>query len=250
MQAWHIFVHSVRQVYGNLGAALRITAVLYVVQWVTILGLGAAFGSKMSVAGTDEAAMLGVAQALFAPAIISVVVLLVADIWIGVAWHRFVLTGERSTSFIPPFQGRRMLGYFGALLLLILVLGLALAALTLVLPLFTGPAHVIALMAVQVVVGAVAMRLSTVLPGIALEPGHPLTQGWTATRGHMGDFLLLSLICGALVTAVQTLGAALLSGVPLIYLAFIFLFQWAVTLVGISVVTTLYGHYIEKRALV
>ena len=143
-----------------------------------------------------------------------------------------------------------MLAYFGALMLLILVLGVGLAALTLILPLLSGAAHIVALMAVQVVIGALAMRLSTVLPGIALEPGHALTEGWVATRGHMADFLLLSLICGALVAAVQNLGMALLSGLPLLYLAFIFVLQWGVTLVGISIVTTLYGHYIEKRALV
>lgn len=254
MQAWHIFTHSVRQVYGNLGPALRITAVLYVVQWVIGLALGLAFGSRLSVAGTDQAAVMGVLKALFGPAILSIVVLMFAYIWIAVAWHRFVLTGERSATLIPRFDGRRMLGYFGALLVLFLMLGLVLAALTLLLPVveqvWGAAMHTLALLAVQVGLGALAMRLSTVLAGIALEPGHALTEGWTATRGHMADFLLLSLICGALVAGVQNLGAALLSGIPLAYLAFIIVLQWVVTMVGISIITTLYGHYVEKRALV
>ena len=254
MQAWHIFTHSVRQVYGNLGAALRITAVLYVVQWVIALTLGIAFGSRLSVAGTDQAAVLGVLQALFGPAILSFAVMMVADIWIAVAWHRFVLTGERSAGLVPLFEGRRMLGYFGALLLLFLILGLMLAALTLLLPVvekvWGSAAQTLALMAVQVVLGALAMRLSTVLAGIALEPGHALTEGWTATRGHMADFLLLSLICGALIAVAQNLGMALLSGMPMVYLAFIVVLQWVVMMTGISIITTLYGYYIEKRALV
>ena len=134
------------------------------------------------------------------------------------------------------------------------MLGLALAAAFLILPVVQqvagNAAYMLALLAAQVGLGAVAFRLASVLAGVALEPGHRLTEGWIATRGHMADFLLLSLICGAMVAVVQTLGATLLSGLPLLYLGFMFILQWAVTMTGISILTTLYGHYIEKRALV
>ena len=109
MQAWQILSHSVRQLSGNLAAALRMTAVLYVVQWVIALALGATLGSRMSQGGTDDAAVMGALSALFGPALLSFAVMMIADVWIAVAWHRYVLTSERSIGFVPLFEGRRML---------------------------------------------------------------------------------------------------------------------------------------------
>jgi hypothetical protein len=255
MQAWKIITHSVRQVFGNFGPAIRLSAVLYVVQWGIVLGLNAVFGAKLAVAGTGDAAELTAMKALFGPALLSFAVLLLADIWIAVAWHRYVLKGEQSRSLVPVFAGRRMLAYLGAMVLLFLVFGMLAAGTVLLASLAArlfGAGVLLNLVPVVFLIlgGGLMLRLSTVLAGFALEPGHRLTEGWQATRGHSLDFFLLALIVGVTINIVQNVTAALLSGVPLVLLVVSFLLQWVITMVGVSILTTLYGHYIEKRALV
>ena len=41
MKAWAIFVHSIRQVFGNLPEALQITALIYLAQMAVSVALGA-----------------------------------------------------------------------------------------------------------------------------------------------------------------------------------------------------------------
>jgi hypothetical protein len=94
------------------------------------------------------------------------------------------------------------------------------------------------------------LRLSTVLPGYALEPGHRVTEGWEATRGHSQTFFLLALLTGGAIVAIQGLADAVFAPLPLVFIVITFLLQWVVTMTGISILTTLYGHYVEKRALV
>ena len=255
MQVWKIITHSVRQVFGNFGPAIRISAVLYVVLWATVLVLDAAFGANLPVSGAGDAAEMTAMKALFGPALLSLVVLLLADIWIAVAWHRYVLKGEHSPGWLPVFQGRRMLGYFGAMIAMFLVFGLLVAGTLLVASLATRLIGNGALLSVVpavflVLAGGLMLRLSTVLAGYALEPGHRLIEGWEATRGQSLGFFLLALIVGVAINLVQAVTVALLSGTPLLFIAVSFLVQWVVTMVGISILTTLYGHYIQKRALV
>ena len=148
-----------------------------------------------------------------------------------------------------------MLGYFGAMIAMFLVFGLLVAGTLLVASLATRLIGNGALLSVVpavflVLAGGLMLRLSTVLAGFALEPGHRLIEGWEATRGQSLGFFLLALIVGVAINVVQAVTVALLSGTPLLFIAVSFLVQWVVTMVGISILTTLYGHFIQKRALV
>lgn len=255
MQAWKIFTHSVRQVFGNFGPAVRLSAVLYVAQWSILLVLEYLYGGQLSTARDGDVAELAAMRALFGPALLSLVVVLIADIWIAVAWHRYVLNREESAGLLPRFEGRRILGYFGGMVLLVLIVAVLAAGLalfgSLILGLFgQGPLLTAATLILGVVIGGLMLRVSTVLPGYALEPGHRISEGWVATRGHSQDFILLTLITAGGMGIIQTLVNLALSPLPLVYIVFTFGLQWVTTMVGISILTTLYGHYIEKRALV
>ncbi len=252
MKGVQIFTHSLRQVTGNMPAAIRVSGLLYVVQFVV--------GVLMAPAATDQESLqlaMEQGQVSFGAILLSGLVTVLSGVWIAVAWHRYVLR-EEGAGFLPVFLGGRFLGYFGKTLLIFLILlpiaaVLGVVATFLLIPFaqFGSPLGILmvtgALVYLPLVV--IGLRLSTILPGVALMPGQPLTAGWNATHGETANFVVLALL---------TLGMTLVVSVPS---AFVFAPQsvpailwnfaagWFVTMVGVSILTTLYGHYIEKRAL-
>lgn len=154
-----------------------------------------------------------------------------------------------------------MLGYFGksfliGLILIIpaLILGFVGGGLmTVMLKSGTGMVAAFLLMGliVYVPLATIGMRLCAMLPGAALEPGVPVFSGWEATRGAtltIVGVVVLSVICSL---ALDLLGTRLFAdsvGMP--SMVYTLVVQWIVTMVGVSILTTLYGYYVEKRPLV
>ena len=117
MKAVQIFTHAFRQVLGNLEAAIRISGLLFLVQFLA----GWALISRRF---PDEAALKAAAlsgQFPWFTVLISAVISLVAGLWIAVAWHRYVLVIEKP-GVLPVFHGDRILAYFGKGLLAGLIL--------------------------------------------------------------------------------------------------------------------------------
>lgn len=249
MKAWQIFIHSVRQVFGNFTDALRISGLIFIAQMMVVVALGlrptfaTATDTPMTTGGM--LVILGV-----------MLVMLTGSFWVAVAWHRFVLAQESKAGLLPPFHGAliwryfwRTLGIAAILMLVGVVIGMLLGLV--VMPLLGGIRYggllIPLLLAVPML--TVMYRFSTALPGLAL--GHELgfSAGWAATAGETGTMLQLAAISGV---------AGLLLGVPNLMLpeGSILMLLWDVVggwlqlMVGVSILTTLYGHYIEKRPLV
>ena len=274
MKGWQIFRHSVRQVFGNLGGALRVSAVLYLVQ----IGLTLAFLGTVTVGegGNLSQRMSGANSGaiVLAVAIITVVI----GLWIAVGWHRYVLLIEEP-GLVPKLHIDRVLGYFGKGFLIGLVMiipaivaGLLIAVVmtAIISAAFRGQilttdtvlplslqielSLVVLLMAVPIV--AIGLRLSAILPGVALKAGQPLFAGWAATATEMGTFLTLAAcsVTGIFVLSLPEMlwttpdHSLTLSAAPM--LMYQVVAQWVQIMVGVSILTTLYGHYIEKRVLV
>lgn len=256
MQAKRLLAHSIRQVFGNLRMALRISGVLYVIQWVVALTLGMTAARELQPVAGDQNAMTAALKGLFGPALLALVVVLITDFWVAVAWHRYVLKEEASRGIIPPFNARRILGYFGTALA---ILGMLIVPALLVSLLVGTTVHqllgygflpaLITQVLMQTLLGAFAFRMATVLAGVALEPGHKLSEAWQATDGETATFLELAFYCSLALAAADIAGSTLFGGVMVLQIAYNFAAQWVITMVGISILTTLYGHYIQKRAL-
>lgn len=244
MKAWHIFIHSVRQVFGNFNAALRMSAAIYVAQAAIAL----AFGPPVPAAGTDAAqtpeGLFGLAVTVFA--------FLVGSLWIAVAWHRYVLRVEDAPGAVPPFHGARMADYFVKSILIGLIAGavgavVGMLVAFLLVPLMGPAAGSLVPMVVMVPVFVVLYRFSAILPGIAMGEPVRFTAGWEATAGETGTMVGLAAI-SALASVLLGLPLLMLGGI--LALLWEFVANWVQLMVGISILTTLYGHYIEKRALV
>lgn len=251
MKGWQILKHSLRQVFGNLNGALQVSAVLYATQALVGLILGAGLVTQ----GGMRPGMMN--QSLWIGLLAAVIVAIFTSLWIAVSWHRHVLLGEQ-TGFVPVFRGDRIWAYvvrslgYG----IILAIGGALwgtvvtAALS---PLLMGEplAWAVALaILVYLPILVVGFRLTADVPSTALGAEVPFLSGWRATAGHTKDIAVMVVILIAIGLAVEMLGLMIFGRIPVINLIWSLTVGWLQMMVGVSILTTLYGHYIEKRDLI
>jgi hypothetical protein len=254
--AWSIFVHSLRQVFGNIGGALQVSGILMLAQ----AGILLTFGKALLMDQPAQRAMMEGGSFPWGQFLLAFLLIAIISLWIAVGWHRYILLNERPT-LVPALKLDRMLGYFGKSLLIGLILlvpafllGLVAGAVaTALLKGGTGLIGVFIVMGLVVYLPLVtiATRLATALPGVALEPGVPLFSGWEATKGAtwtIAGVVLLSLICFGGIELIATRVFPDPTALPAVVVSVVT--QWAATMVGVSILTTLYGHYVEKRSLV
>lgn len=257
MKGVDIFLHAVRMVLGNLSVAIRISAVLMVVQLLAVLLLGA--GSLFS--GEDTTARIEQGTYPLGGAFLGLVVMIVTGLWVAVSWHRFILREEVPAGPLPAFNAGAIGSYFlagiilGIILVLISVPVAFLAGIILAPFLIAGGgepgilAGFVLFVVVYLPVAYVAYRLSPVLPSAALQARMPLKEAWYATGTSGADFVVLTVVTVVAAWLIQLPAALLAPSAPLLAAILGFLANWASVLVGASILTTIYGHYVEKRAL-
>jgi hypothetical protein len=181
---------------------------------------------------------------------------------IAVNWHRYILRDE-----VP--RGREILRidalvlrYFGNMLLIMLAV---LAAITIIaIPLTLPPALVglpglgvflTAVVAIPVS-GILFLRLAVKLPAIALgRTDFHMREAWKASEGNtfamLGLFLLNLFIALAIIAAVLVLNAIFSLFGSVVGMAVEIAAQlagnWILTILGITVLTSLYGFLVENR---
>lgn len=243
-----LFLHSLHQVTGNFAAAIRISALLYLAQ-VAVVSL-----TDLSLL-TDEIAMRAAIEAGSFPwgrLLLVLLVAIVVNLWIAVSWHRYVLRVEMPTTLVPRFRAGPMVSYFGKMV----ALGLLLAIPMMILMGVTGPVaagggalgSLVVVVAVAMPVSVLFFRISPVLPAAALGTTLKFSQAWARTAGATGALAGLAMLFLVASLVIDLPAAALPRGsVP--ELVWLGLTGWVKAMVGISILTTIYGHYIEGRAL-
>ncbi len=257
MNGMTIFSHSLRQVNGNFGMAVRASGGV----WLLLFGAGVVFAT---------AAMLGGSQFLAA---LFMIAFLVMAVWgislIAVVWHRYILLEERPGGFIPVREGLNIWPYFWAGAGITLIGSLVVMLLYFLATLFVEPswiqraflaqppsmlpAHIILRWAMGLLVTVIYLRLALALPAIALDKRLGFAASWQSTKPYFGAIVTVSLIL-SLFNAVVMLAyggvSAIVAGsdgarllVSLLGTAF----QWFYFMLNISVLSTLYGLIIEKR---
>lgn len=266
--AWHVFVHAFRQVFGNFVGALHVSLVLMLAQFAIYYFFVLRSPELMMLLANPTALRYALQNGTFPHWQLAGVAFaqMVMGLWMVVGWHRYILLNERPF-LIPTLRPGRILGYFGASLvfgLMMALLGLILAVvLGFILPALlynSGAANGnnavfwILLIAALIYLPLIYIftRLSVALPGFALEPGTPLMIGWTATRNAPLTIIGVILISGVFGLIMYYIGYTLFEDDPLGLGATIFNFalQWFLTMLGASILTTLYGVYVEGRELV
>ncbi|MBS0573757.1 MAG: hypothetical protein JSS08_10960 [Proteobacteria bacterium] len=256
MKGWKIFVFAVQMLLQNFAVAVRVSAVPYVVQVGAMLAF---VGLTMFSPQAEQAALIEAGQFPWLGFVAVIVVASVTGAWIAVGWHRFVLAGEQPR-VVPAFHGERTFAYLGIGLFIGLVASLAAVMMFGTIMLFAhlvpGPggwAAVVAMMVLSFLTVAlvviICLRLGATLPGVALREGVPFGTGWDATRGETWNILALAIIFGVLHVAATKIGEKVFGGNIVLGASWQFVMQWAVLMISLSILTTLYGHYVEKRPL-
>jgi hypothetical protein len=103
-----------------------------------------------------------------------------------------------------------------------------------------------------ILIGAAAylfFRLGIMLPAAALGEKLTLGETWDVTKGRSSIILVLALI---------VVGASVIIQLPswfndnpssIINVVYSLVVNWFATIIGISVLTTLYGHFVENRPI-
>jgi hypothetical protein len=246
-------MHSVRLVLGDWRNALRVTGLLYLIYAIPALVLGLLFPVSAA-SQSPEQAMAAISS--FAPVgIITGLLMAVVYVWLAVTWHRYILLDEQPSGQLPAFHQSEILAYAGNAILLwlislvvFIVVGLVTSPLA-----FLGPVGAIligvVILAVALIVG---YRLGLVLPSRAVGQRLSFGEAWASTNGQNGTILVLAIV-SALAAVIIDIPAMVLAFLPGIgaFLAMIWRLAtgWVTLLVGVSVLTTLYGVFIEKRSI-
>jgi len=246
---WQIFKHSFNLVMANLEQAFRLSLVLYLIQSAYTVYSFLNPPQMMDLEGTQVPIMSP--ETIF-PTIVLGLLAVIASLWIAVAWHRFALTGESTSGWLPQFHGSAVMGYLGRSILIgvlvvlgVMVLSIPIGIISIGLP---GLAGIMSL----ILIGAAAylfFRLGIMLPAAALGEKLTLGETWDVTKGRSSIILVLALI---------VVGASVIIQLPswfndnpssIINVVYSLVVNWFATIIGISVLTTLYGHFVENRPI-
>lgn len=259
VKGWQIFVHSVRQVFGNIRAAVLITALPMLVSVTALYVLKLKFLlvpfqfalalQRGLIPWPKVAALLIVVQLMF--------------VWAAVNWHRHILREEPVGFGLPPLHIRLVWSYFLATLFLSIAVILPTSILNGVLlgipagfakALHSETALIVGtlIFAIPILMtSTIMLRAAIYLPGIALGQKTRLRDGWDASRLQLMALTILVFLMG-----LTFIGVAYVGKIKALYpttslgLMWSFIGTWFKTMLGLSLLTTLYGHYVEKRPLV
>lgn len=250
MKSWSIFAHSFGMVLRNLKQAMQIGLVPVMSAFLGVFAALSYFGVSFSVLQDEQA--LGLLMSNTWMVFIALwVFVMIMMLWIVTSWHRFVLLEEYPQGWVPPFRFDRILSYIGHAILLGILMMIAMIPAAIVMlglssasPIFGG------IFAVVLVFAAVAglYRLFPMLPAAAIGKPLKIKEAWEATTGETWTIVGLIFI-GFLFQLALNIVAALFGMVPVIGPIFVYVVLLVMSLVNVSILTTLYGHYIEGRPI-
>lgn len=241
MLAFRLLRHSILQLTGNLGAALTLS---FLPLLLAVLGIGIGMAARQALAVGDPP---GIIVAVVAVAIVATFVL--AFVSLAASWHRHVLLGERPQVFrsIGGSEARYFWAAVRMSLVIMLIVFMPMILIVALTSALNGSIYVtmLASLIIGIAVAIIGLRLGTGLAGAAIGAAKPLTTGWKGTESCLGTLLLLAVFSQILQTILN-----LASQIPgLVGLVVTLLAAWLGTLLSLSIITTLWGHFVEGRAL-
>lgn len=262
MLGFQIFKHALRMVLGNFSQVLRITlgpaaiATAIIVAAFLLLGL-----SFQDLEQAEQAAPPENLASFFAVSLLMFSVFAGTAAWIAVSWHRFILLEERAKGLLPMFRTDRILAYIGRAMLLFLTAMAIIFTASFVLaglpPLASRPQVLVPIFFVLMLIFLIVMlafivvllRLAITLPAAAVGRGIGFGEAWRSTKGASVQLLALIFVSFLFQFLVQ-LAIALFSFIPVIgILITLFFAMLFVPMINLSILTTLYGYFIENREL-
>jgi len=249
---WKLFSHSVGMISRNFQQAVQIFLVpLVLIVLVIFVMVGQMIGElKMFESGTSvPVGMVG--PGVFLKFFFLSLVVALISMWGVVAWHRYVLLEEMPKGWIPRLNLSNMVLYLLRSLQLMLVSVVCLLPVAFVGSAITqagGVIGAILMVVCFVVVFVFVGRMVLVLPAAAIGASFGLGDALRATKGQWPTFLAVGffIFLANVVASVVLLG---LSSIPWLMSVVQLGFSAVLSLLNISILTTLYGYFVEKRPI-
>ena len=252
-------------IFNNFGQALRVSVgpyLLLVLATVLIFGSASSFEQLGDLASGNlpPEQLVTAGGSIVIGTLVLLILFVFVAAWVAVSWHRFILLEEYS-GIIPAISGRPIWPYIGRSFvyglfigLVALILGFAVGIVTAILFAVSPSLGSIGAIGLGLLLGVVLsllwFRIGVALPAIAV--GKPITmrEALDATAKIKGTILsivvtivVVSMIAGVAVQGIYGINAILGIAVDIFV-------QWLTLMVGVSILTTLYGHVIEGRPLI
>lgn len=262
MLGFRLFLHALRMILGNFSAAVRISTPIIVMAvvlgWMSV-GIASHPDAVRMPGGGVQIPFEAVSARFGVSFLIALLLAIVGFLWTAVAWHRYTLLEEVPGALMPRWNGGAIRAYLVAGIVLVLLLFAAALVLGIVGGLLSVTLAQAGLpaMAVAMVFGAVvyvpaviiSYRIAAILPAAAVGRKIGVGDAWRATRGATGALLVLAIITVVFSLAAGAPVAALTRIALPLGLIWQALINWLGMLLGISILTTIYGHFVEKRDL-
>ncbi|MEO1640779.1 MAG: hypothetical protein AAFU41_16175 [Pseudomonadota bacterium] len=259
--AFRIIRHAFSMIFGNFGQALRVSIGPYILLIMLIVAVIMVVGPSMTEAFPEPDAFMAPPEfslTLFLALAIALVAFLFVFAWVAVSWHRFILLEEYS-GILPAIGDRPIWPYVGRSMLYALVIFLVAIPLFLIVGLIATPftmsgtgigAALIVFVIAAAILGYVWFRIALALPAVAV--GQPITMGqaWAASSAMKGTIFGVSLLLMGINGLAGVLTEIVSGLAPVIGVVLEIFVQWLTLMLGVSILTTLYGHLIEKRTLI
>jgi len=258
--SWNILRKSIAIITDNFSEALRISGAIFVISVfaataVTVMITGGMIAQmpvlEPNVVPNPEEQVQIVQSA--GAILISNLIFFVAMSWIAVAWHRYVLLEEETNQLFPFWQTGRILGYLGKTLALGFSVGFMVVFPFVVVASIIGSIGLAAILpifglAMFVCFYYLFFRMGLALPATALDQKMPLKEAFQRTTDLTNQIWGLAiLVVGITLIAGILIGTIAPNNIVGVLITSVF--QWFMVMISASLLTTLYGHAIERRPL-
>lgn len=243
MQGWKVFVHALGMVVRNWREALRIALVPTALGAVALVV--AEFALPQSQAAGGEAAARG---SMILTGLISILIWALAMIWMLVNWHRFILLSEFPSGWLPTLRRDAIGAYLWRVVQMSLLLIMAMIP-PVVLMMILGEPNAVLLMIWGALTFYGFYRISPVLPAAAIGETLAMRAAWDATRPGAGAIVIIFLLLMVVVQLASVMEVLLTEAIPVFGAIVSIMMMAALGLLNASILTTIYGHYVDERPL-
>jgi len=252
MLGWTIFRKSVLHVFSNFGEAIKIGGSIMLLTHILIIGVIYLAISKFvpqGMYGKDWIVFLGLPTAIGLT-----IVQGLSFFWIAISWHRFLLLNETTSGLLPKWSNHLLLAYFRKSFLIFALM--ILIALLMAIPIYilanmgvlTGITGILGGALMVMPVAYLGMRISAILPAIAIGKSISVSAMMGVTRPYRGAIALLAFL-SLLVNGLPSYLIDNISRGTMAQTILTLIFSWLQVMLSISILTTLYGFLFEDRSL-
>ncbi|UXX81899.1 hypothetical protein [Roseovarius pelagicus] len=248
MTGLKVIIHALRMVWGNRREAVQIGLAPVMLMIVATVILRIHDGPIWSMAHALSFEQVVLNAFASEEAFLLMLLWVFATIWFFVSWHRFILLEEYPKGWLPPLHREESIAYLRAATWLFGIGIVALFVMVFVTAILGEVMFNIFVLGVALL-AFVIYRISPILPAAAVGRKMGFSEVLVATQGASLTILMVMVFryAASRVLDATVAGAADINGA--LGLIVFGVLTFVLSLINVSILTTIYGHWVEGRPL-